>query len=317
LRVGQRVLTDGNLSEQHPTAVDEATWRHLRLEGALTFPDGTEDPVVVETLQRPEWIAANRAHVGAIVPLPVDLVDMGLPEDLRARVVSNEKCPPIANGLGQVVLSTVNHLNPDVRELTLRAADGRIETLRPTAPHKFYSETRGAWVSVMDLRYGERLRGVDGTVALDGQRRVPGRHRVYNMTVETDHVYRVSQLGILVHNNWCEKIVPPTGAPPGFSNPGFGQEVHQRFQDLLAEQTHTSPDDWFMRTAPGMNGVDAEYIGPASSNPGFKYAELKPYSGNGVDTFFDQLFNWRLPPEETSLWFYNPHGVIGWSGYVY
>jgi hypothetical protein len=39
-----------------------------------------------------------------------------------------------------------------------------------------------------------------------------------------------------------------------------------------------------MNTAPGLTGVDAGYIGPPETNPGFNYAELKPvgYPDNAV-----------------------------------
>jgi hypothetical protein len=41
--------------------------------------------------------------------------------------------------------------------------------------------------------------------------RLGGVHRVYNMTVEGEHVYRVSAAGVLVHNNGCSQ--PPKHYP--------------------------------------------------------------------------------------------------------
>jgi hypothetical protein len=72
-----------------------------------------------------------------------------------------------------------------------------------------------------------------------------------------------------------------------------------------------------MRTDPGITGVDAEYIGDPAKNPGFNFAELKPHTQNGFDTFLEQLDAWRLPPGQTQLWFYNEHGIIGSSGCIY
>jgi hypothetical protein len=69
-----------------------------------------------------------------------------------------------------------------------------------------------------------------------------------------------------------------------------------------------------MRTDPGMTGVDATYVGPKNSYPGFQHAELKPYSPSGFNAFQRQLDNWSLPPGETQLWWYNEHGIIGSSG---
>ncbi|MCP3996210.1 MAG: hypothetical protein GY722_14290, partial [bacterium] len=79
------------------------------------------------------------------------------------------------------------------------------ETLRPTAFHKFYSETRDQWLSAEALQPGEILRGLTGPLQVVSQRPIPGTHRVYNMTVEAEHVYHVSTLGVLAHNTCSVK----------------------------------------------------------------------------------------------------------------
>jgi hypothetical protein len=106
------------------------------------------------------------------------------------------------------------------------------------------------------------------------------------------------------------------GLPTSSSNIDVGIEAHQRFLQALMEQTGTGADDWIMRTAPGQTGVDATYVGPTSTYPGFDYAELKPLSGNGFATFLRQFVNWDLDGV-TRLWFYNSNGVIGMSGYSF
>ena len=180
--------------------VDPATWRLLRLRAEDRWPDGTLDVVEVETLQPAEWVAAKKAAVGATVPLPLDLLEMGLPETLQARVVANEPCPPIPSGSGAVVLTTVNHLNPNVFELALSDDHGKRETIRPTGLHKFYSGDRRCWVNTQEVKEGERLRSIDGWLTVASLRRLPGVQRVYNMTVAGEHVYHVSTLGLLSHN---------------------------------------------------------------------------------------------------------------------
>jgi len=202
IHVGDRVM--GNLSPGEmagDTQVDPATWRHLSLHAEATWPDGTIDDIHVETLQPPEWVAQYEAEVGAEVPVPLDLVEMGLPVDLTARVITNEPCPSLKPGPGRVVLTTVNHLNSDIYELTVATADGHIETIRPTGFHKFYRPIDAAWVAAKDLRPGDGLEGASGPVVVRSVEKLPGAQRVYNMTVEGEHVYRVSLLGALVHNN--------------------------------------------------------------------------------------------------------------------
>jgi hypothetical protein len=206
IRVGQKVFTDR--PEAGLTAdseVDPKTWRLLRLRAQLTMPDGTDDPVEVETLQPPEWVRAHNAQPGKSVPLPFDLDEMGLPAGLRAVVVSNERCPSIPSGTGRVVLTTVNHLNPDVLELTIEDDQGRQEKIRPTGSHKFCRASDGVWVSARDLVDGEQIRGRTGLLRVQAKQRIHGVHRVYNLTVEGEHVYYVSSLGALAHNANCRE----------------------------------------------------------------------------------------------------------------
>ena len=208
IRVGQRVLTDGDLDAVRETAVDPVTWRRLKLEATHTWDDGTEDVYEVESLQPREWLVANRAEVGADVPMPVDLAEMGVPDGLRARVIADEACPMPQNGRGRVVMNSITHSNSYVVDLSVRGDQGRGEAIRTTAFHKFWSESRREWVSAHDLRPGESLLGVNGAVRVVGLARVPGVHRVYNLTVEGEHVYRVSYLGVLVHNDGCNLASP-------------------------------------------------------------------------------------------------------------
>jgi RHS repeat-associated protein len=109
----------------------------------------------------------------------------------------------------------------------------------------------------------------------------------------------------------------PTQGPPGFSNPHFGQQMHQKFPSVLAKQTDTKLSDWRFRVKPGQTGVDAEYQGPRARYPGFKYAELKPCTENGFRTFLDQLRKWLLPFNKTQLWWYDENGTIFSSGFKY
>jgi RHS repeat-associated protein len=93
-----------------------------------------------------------------------------------------------------------------------------------------------------------------------------------------------------------------------FGTTAFGNEIHQGFGDVLAEQTGTNIADWRMATAPGQTGVDATYVGDADL--GFTNAELKPmgYSDSAVG---NQISNWGLPEGQTSIWWYNSNGIIG------
>jgi hypothetical protein len=64
-----------------------------------------------------------------------------------------------------------------------------------------------------------------------------------------------------------------------------------------------------------MTGVDATFVGDMSRSPGFKYAELKPYSQSSLGRFGEQIGRWGLPDGESALFFYNEGGIIGDSGW--
>jgi hypothetical protein len=244
LRVGDRVVANYSTDEMSGrTQVDAAAWRRLHLRSEERWPDGTLDEIQIETLQPPEWIAQHNAEVGAVVPIPLDLVDMGLPEGLSATVVANEPCPRIQPGPGRVVLTTVNRFNNDVYELTVESPNGQVETVRPTGLHKFYRPADDAWVSTKDLRLGDELEGVDGLIVVRRVAKIAGVHSVYNMTVESDHVYRVSLLGVLVHNNGC-------AAPRNPRHHVFPRDFRHEFEDGM----NIPIDDYTLPLPPGLHG---------------------------------------------------------------
>jgi hypothetical protein len=206
IHVGQRVVTPAMDAERPmPTAVDPCSWKLVRLRMERHWEDGTLDDVHVETLQSPAWLAEHQVKVGGRVQLPVDLSDLAEPDN-PAEVEAVEPCPPIERRSGRVVLSTIEHLNNFVFDLSLRDGSDRGQVVAVTGWHKFYSESRG-WVSACELSPAETLRGRDGPLTVVSLVRHPGVVRVYNMTVEDEHVYYVSDLDLLAHNADCHHIM--------------------------------------------------------------------------------------------------------------
>ena len=209
------------------SAIDPATWKKIHLRSQARWDDGTLDEIHDETLQSPAWLAEHGIRAGSPVPMPLEFIGVDLPADLRADVLSIEPCPPIADGPGRVVQTVVSHLNADVYELTVEAADGRQEIIRPTGGHKMYQADQGRWISASELGVGDHLSGVDGPLKIVGIRKYPGVHRVYNLTVQGEHVYHVSSLGALTHNTLLCLGKGPNGAvdPKAVVNAyqGFGR----------------------------------------------------------------------------------------------
>lgn len=68
---------------------------------------------------------------------------------------------------------------------------------------------------MLDLKIGETLTTLEGTTVVESLERRSEPEPVYNIEVEGDHVYRVGESGVLVHNTsvpCCAK--KPEDAPP-------------------------------------------------------------------------------------------------------
>jgi RHS repeat-associated protein len=208
VRVGQRVATDGGIANSgdgktkaediDATRVDPQTWRLVNLEVDARTANGGIDVMQVQELMPVATLQALHAKAGSHIPVPLDLGDISEAGE-GAIVESIDPCPEIKTGPGRVVLTTITHLNNYGFHLTLGDASGRTETLGITGFHKLYTEDRG-WASAADLRRGEHIRGQDGDLTVVSLVRDPGIHRVYNLTVEADHVYYVGTLKSLSHN---------------------------------------------------------------------------------------------------------------------
>jgi YD repeat-containing protein len=191
------------LADPSAEAIRRADYRLLVLQAKEAWDDGTYNEVNVRTLQPWQWVHEHEVHVGGYAPLPLDTLEMGLPEGMTGKVIDILPCPPIKSGRGRVVLTTINRLARGVIELTLRDSRGQEETLRPTGEHLFYSVTQGEWLSAEELQPGEHLDGIKGTVTVTAITTLPGTHRVYNLSVQGEHLYRVAKCGVLVHNNYA------------------------------------------------------------------------------------------------------------------
>ena len=85
---------------------------------------------------------------------------------------------------------------------------GESRPIGVTGQHPFWSADRNAWVSVRDLRIGERLLVEGGTRVVE-KVEVRGEEVVFNIEVDGEHCYRVGEQGVLVHN----------ASPSGYAKP--------------------------------------------------------------------------------------------------
>jgi hypothetical protein len=217
ISIGDRVLTDAECSG---TKVDEASWAAITL--AMPNPDRPGDVIDLHLLRPRSWLAEQGAVQGSLVEIRLEEMQLsGL-----ARVVAIDRVPPLADGPGCLVLSTVTHLNGDVLELRFENSG---TVLQPTARHHLHSYDTQDWIAAGDLHPGNRLTTSSGHVTLASVVSKPGLHRVFNIEVETRHAYYVSNLEVFSHNTGACGPGSPGGS-------GGGGSTRNELVDVLRER---------------------------------------------------------------------------------
>jgi hypothetical protein len=145
------------------------------------------------------WIKESNAQISATIFL--DLPEMGAQG--LAKVLNIEPCPPIKPGKGNVITGTFHHEAANTIDLYV---EGLAKPIGCTDNHPFWSVTRNEFIEAGKLQQGEALQLHNGqTTKVVQILPRPGPERVHNLEVLNEHVYRVTQGGILVHNNYAYK----------------------------------------------------------------------------------------------------------------
>ncbi len=191
ISVGDRVPTADNQSGI--TVEPEVEKSYCLYHISMSDPGGSGDVIEMECLRTPEWAEEVGAVTGANIAF--SLPEMGLYG--LATIVDVQDCPPITSGPGRLALSTITRCNACLYELWLDSAEVPIIL---TCMHRLYSETKKDWILAEQLIPGEMLRTINGPTEIASIESISGLHRVYNLEVDTDHCYYVSEQGILSHN---------------------------------------------------------------------------------------------------------------------
>ncbi|MGE0606396.1 MAG: hypothetical protein AB7O62_04650 [Pirellulales bacterium] len=118
--------------------------------------------------------------------------------EAQAVVVDIEDCPEICRGPGRVVTGRfVTRQGNDL--VRVRFANGT--ELTGTRQHPVWSPDSGEWVGLGEFKAGQHVRGRQQWLAVESVTTLPYRQAVYNIEVDGEHVYEVTDAGILVHNN--------------------------------------------------------------------------------------------------------------------
>jgi Pretoxin HINT domain/A nuclease family of the HNH/ENDO VII superfamily with conserved AHH len=196
--VDQLVRELGHLDVPNP-----ATHRLIRL--IAKREDGSRTNI--ELLRSLSWITENlgedalqwaqgQGDATDDRQLHLDMPELRLND--YADVVAITACPSITEGPGEVVTATYVTDRAKVIDLTF---EDSAEPIGTTAEHPFWSETRQDFVEAGKLEIGEEVLAINGqrTRLCDIAPRA-GPETVYNFEVANQHVYFVTNEGLLVHN---------------------------------------------------------------------------------------------------------------------
>ncbi|WP_154898292.1 Hint domain-containing protein [Gimesia maris] len=200
MRPGMRIVGRNPLRIQTESTIDPtpAGWRLVSVR--MRKEDGTY--FEAELLRPLSWLRLHQAQPGAVIMLKMpELHVVG-----AAEVLSISDCPPIDPGDGPVVISTFKNVSHNVLNIYV---EGETEPIGVTAGHPIWSEDRQAFIHSDQLQPGERLRSAVGkTVRITSIEIRAGPEPVYNLEIAGEHVYSVTDSGLLVHNSGPCDLVP-------------------------------------------------------------------------------------------------------------
>jgi hypothetical protein len=213
IRLGMRVMTIQPGERVGLLIPDQIVYSAAELRAiyfAVTDEDGNR--VKIGLLRNVDWLRAHGVEVGR--PVWLDMPEMGV--EGYAVVTAVEPCPPLEEGEGQLVTGIFEHRASHVLDLLV---EGEPEPLGVTPTHLVWSVDRQDWVSVKDLRRGERLLSLKGPVVVKSLTSRTKPEPVHNIEVDGDHCYRVGQQGLLVHNQSAPTTAPAPCCPPPVTSP--------------------------------------------------------------------------------------------------
>lgn len=155
--------------------------------------------------------------------------------------------PPTGEIRGRKVTDLITSAEP--KQLVRLTVAGK--TTIATANHPYYLADERRWVKAAELKFGDRLRRPDGTVAIveRAERFTVIAQRVHNFTVEGDHTYYAGATAVLVHN------APRCGS--------IGAQRENRVAAITGGKVQGTPGSPGMAVVqPGVGRTDVDVVGP-------------------------------------------------------
>ncbi len=210
------------------------------------------------------FLAGTLVAMGDGSFVPIEAVEVGA-------VVQCEVPAAMPGGHGVEMVQAVTDAGGRVYEGAIITVvverGGKTAKVSGTPEHPFWCVNRHQWVPIAELAVGDRLDGTGGNVVVVGREVDFAKVEVFNFAVEQAHSYRVSELGVLVHNNGGENCWTAAG-----------RRAHDGFREAMGDIADPSN----CRLANGMvpDGVDWKNK---------VVYELKPDSPSGIRRGNQQL----------------------------
>jgi hypothetical protein len=175
--------------------VDPDSWSRV----TLVMEKEDESLLFIDMLRPTAWVTDQAAEVGSLID--IDLEEMGATG--KAEVLAIRPCPilsPRPSRQHHLVTATFAHSAGDICDLHIVGQDSPITC---TPNHLFWSIEGESFIPAVGLAPGQHLLLADGSHAEVSQIQMrPDGDFVYNLEVNGEHVYFVSDLGVLVHNQY-------------------------------------------------------------------------------------------------------------------
>jgi hypothetical protein len=223
IQVGQRVATGANPSTERDESLGEdviqADWRKM----VLRCPKRDGTTADVEMLRSAVWLAERDVHAGG--QAEINVPECGISG--TAEVLDVQPCPTITAGPGRVVTATFHHQSAAAIDVRL---DGEEESIGTTPNHPFWSETKQDFVRADQLSPGEEVLTFAGSALITSITPRAGPEPVFNLEVQCEHVYRIGDAGVLVHNGNPCKVYHGTDSASAESivNKGLNDAARRR-----------------------------------------------------------------------------------------
>jgi hypothetical protein len=192
IQLGQRILTKNPIQDEalYESANDGFSgWKQISLE--VRHASGSV--VDVDLLRPMEWIERNNVTVGQRFSFELTEIEI----DGYGVVRSIFDAPDVDPGLGSVITGKfVTRAVSDLVRVTL--VDGT--QITGTSKHPVWSPEVADWRGLGEFQPGHCMQSRDGLVTVVSVEFLPDAAPVYNFEVAGEHVYEITELGILVHN---------------------------------------------------------------------------------------------------------------------